>query len=159
MYEFIFIAEINYTFRCRLADSIGTSFKTLLKNIYLIPTQPLGACSRLQNRFELQGNIALIERGECSFVTKIINAQDTGALGVIVMDNDRTTDDRFVDMIDDSTQRNVHIPAMFLQYRDGHLILNSIENNHVIGARINIPLNLTYNEILQVHRAPGSYWL
>ena len=40
-----------------------------------------------------------------------------------------------------------------------HLILNSIEENHVIGARINIPLNLTYNEILQVHRAPGSYWL
>lgn len=56
---------------------------------------------------------------ECSFVTKIINAQETGALGVIVMDNDRTTDDRFVDMIDDSTQRNVQIPAMFLQYRDG----------------------------------------
>ncbi len=40
-----------------------------------------------------------------------------------------------------------------------HLILNSIEKNNLIGARINIPLNLTYNEILQVHRAPGSYWL
>lgn len=96
-------------------------------------------CSNLQNRFDLKGNIALIERGyaydsmthlvelvfflcafsECSFVTKIVNAQETGALGVIVMNNDQTTDDRFVDMIDDSTKRNVHIPAMFLQYRDG----------------------------------------
>jgi hypothetical protein len=34
-----------------------------LKNIYLIPTKPLGGCSRLQNRFELKGNIAFIERG------------------------------------------------------------------------------------------------
>jgi len=40
-----------------------------------------------------------------------------------------------------------------------HMILNSIEKNHLNGARINIPLNLTYNEMLKVQRAPGSYWL
>jgi hypothetical protein len=39
------------------------------------------------------------------------------------------------------------------------MILNSIEKNNLIGARINIPLNLTYNEIFKVQRAPGSYWL
>jgi hypothetical protein len=39
------------------------------------------------------------------------------------------------------------------------MILNSIEENHLIGARINIPLNLTYNEILKAPRAPGSNWL
>ncbi len=57
---------------------------------------------------------------ECSFVTKIINAQKSGALGVMVVDNDRTADDYFVDMIDDTTERTVQIPAMFLQYRDGY---------------------------------------
>ncbi len=57
---------------------------------------------------------------ECSFVTKIINAQESGAIGVIVIDNDRTADDYFVNMLDDLTQRKVHIPAMFLQYRDGY---------------------------------------
>ncbi len=62
----------------------------------------------------------LIFYSECSFVTKIINAQECGALGVIVMDNDRTADDSFVDMIDDKTKRNVLIPAMFLQYKDGY---------------------------------------
>ncbi len=40
-----------------------------------------------------------------------------------------------------------------------HTILNAIEKNHLIGARINIPLNLTYDEMLKVQRAPGSYWL
>ncbi len=57
---------------------------------------------------------------DCSFVTKVINAQETGALGVIVIDNDRTADDYFVEMLDDLTKRNVQIPAMFLQYRDGY---------------------------------------
>lgn len=56
---------------------------------------------------------------DCSFVTKIVNAQKTGALAVIVMDNEYTRDDHFIDMIDDLTERRVQIPAMFLQYRDG----------------------------------------
>jgi hypothetical protein len=57
---------------------------------------------------------------DCSFVTKVSNAEDSGALGVLVMDNDRTADDYFIDMIDDMTKRNIQIPAMFLQYRDGY---------------------------------------
>jgi hypothetical protein len=56
----------------------------------------------------------------CSFVSKIINAQESGALGAIIMDNDHTGDDHFIDMIDDLTERTVKIPAMFLQYRDGY---------------------------------------
>ena len=56
---------------------------------------------------------------DCSFVTKIINVQDTGALGVIIVDNDSTNHD-FVDMIDDTTKRTVQIPAMFLLYKDGY---------------------------------------
>lgn len=43
-----------------------------------------------------------------------------GARAVIVMDNDPTADDAFVEMIDDSTDRTIHIPALFLQYRDGY---------------------------------------
>ncbi|CAF0811763.1 unnamed protein product [Rotaria sp. Silwood1] len=158
-FEVVEPSDINYTFRCRPAKNLGTNFNQFLKNIYLIPAKPFRACSQLQNDFELNGNIALIERGECSFVTKVIIAQESGALGVIVMDNNPTADDYFVDMIDDMTQRNILIPAMFLQYKDGHMILNSIEKNNLIGARINIPLNLTYNQMLKVHRAPGSYWL
>jgi hypothetical protein len=61
----------------------------------------------------------LIVFSECSFVTKVINAQESGALGVIVLDDNLATDG-FVDMIDDLTKRTVEIPAMFLQYKDGY---------------------------------------
>lgn len=36
------------------------------------------------------------------------------------MNNDPTSDDFFIEMIDDLTQRNIQIPAMSLQYRDGY---------------------------------------
>jgi hypothetical protein len=45
------------------------------------------------------------------------------------MDNDHTADDHFIEMIDDMTQRNVEIPAMFLQYRDGYVLKNNILRN------------------------------
>lgn len=53
-------------------------------------------------------------------MTKLLFAEEAGAVGVIVMDNDRTADDRFVDMIDDYSKRTVRIPGVFLQYRDGY---------------------------------------
>jgi hypothetical protein len=49
---------------------------------------PLG-CNALTgaNALAANGNIALIERGTCTFVTKVKNAQNAGAIGVIIADN------------------------------------------------------------------------
>ncbi|CAF1125764.1 unnamed protein product [Rotaria sordida] len=120
-FEVVEPSDINYTFRCRPSKQLSTNFNQFYENIYLIPAKPLRGCSRLQNDFELNRNIALIERGDCSFVTKIEFAQQSGALGVMIMDNDSTAHAYFVQMIDDMTKRKVLIPAMFLQYKDGHL--------------------------------------
>jgi hypothetical protein len=45
------------------------------------------ACSALTNAAAVAGNIALVDRGTCGFVVKVKNAQDAGAIGVIVADN------------------------------------------------------------------------
>ncbi|HFE45742.1 MAG TPA: peptidase, partial [Nannocystis exedens] len=42
-------------------------------------------CEPAQNN--LNGRIALIDRGDCSFETKVTNAQDAGALGVLIANN------------------------------------------------------------------------
>jgi hypothetical protein len=44
-------------------------------------------CSALVNGGQIAGNIALIDRGTCAFVDKAQNAQDAGAIGVIIVDN------------------------------------------------------------------------
>jgi len=44
-------------------------------------------CSPLTNPAEVAGKIALIDRGTCLFTIKVKNAQDAGAIGVLVADN------------------------------------------------------------------------
>jgi hypothetical protein len=45
------------------------------------------ACSPLTNAPAVNGNIALVNRGTCTFVQKVLNAQAAGAIGVIVANN------------------------------------------------------------------------
>ncbi|MGZ8729832.1 MAG: PA domain-containing protein [Thermoanaerobaculia bacterium] len=48
-------------------------------------------CTALSNADAISGNIALIDRGTCTFVAKARNAQNAGAIGVIVADNRKET--------------------------------------------------------------------
>jgi hypothetical protein len=47
----------------------------------------LDGCSPLTNAADVAGNIAIINRGTCSFITKALNAQAAGAIGVIIHNN------------------------------------------------------------------------
>ncbi|HZG54304.1 MAG TPA: T9SS-dependent M36 family metallopeptidase [Pyrinomonadaceae bacterium] len=58
----------------------------------LDPSDSAGAsttdgCSPLTNASSVAGKIALMDRGSCSFVIKIKNAQNAGAIGVIIGNN------------------------------------------------------------------------
>jgi uncharacterized repeat protein (TIGR01451 family) len=44
-------------------------------------------CTALTNAAAVAGNIALIDRGTCGFIVKVKNAQNAGAVGVIIADN------------------------------------------------------------------------
>jgi hypothetical protein len=48
---------------------------------------PTNGCEPFTNAAEIAGNIALIDRGGCTFVQKVLNAQSAGAIGVIVADS------------------------------------------------------------------------
>ena len=47
----------------------------------------LDACSPLTNAAEVAGRIALVNRGSCTFTVKVKNAQDAGAIAVVVANN------------------------------------------------------------------------
>ena len=44
-------------------------------------------CSPFTNAGAISGNIALIDRGSCTFVSKVKNAQNAGAVAVVIVDN------------------------------------------------------------------------
>jgi hypothetical protein len=48
---------------------------------------PTDGCEALTNAAQVSGNIALVDRGSCSFTTKALNAQNAGAVGLIVVND------------------------------------------------------------------------
>ena len=48
---------------------------------------PADGCTAITNGGAVLGKIALIDRGSCNFTVKVKNAQDSGAVGVIIADN------------------------------------------------------------------------
>lgn len=51
------------------------------------PSGPSLACTAPSNPGALSGRIALVDRGDCNFTLKVLNAQNAGALAVVVVQN------------------------------------------------------------------------
>ncbi|MDH3532331.1 MAG: S8 family serine peptidase [Gammaproteobacteria bacterium] len=79
------------------------------------------ACEPLLNDADVSGKIALIQRGGCNFDTKIANADDAGAIAVVVYNNagDPIVMNGLPDLSD--------IPAVMIGQADGNLILDEID--------------------------------
>lgn len=63
---------------------------------------------------------------ECSFLSKAVQAERAGAVAIIISDYDVSSDGLFIEMIDDKTVRQSHIPAAFLVGKNGLVIDNYI---------------------------------
>ena len=71
------------TFGAALGDF--NNFDPPLTDVTYTTTTPANGCDPIAE--DLTGQIALIRRGECTFTTKIRNAQEAGAIGVLVYNN------------------------------------------------------------------------
>ncbi|GMI09932.1 hypothetical protein TrVE_jg13471 [Triparma verrucosa] len=114
--------------------------------VYAIPNDGSRAP---MNRGQLEGKIALFDRGTVALVEKVLHAQNAGALGVVLIDDGTCTDEKFThcgmagrlsdggfarnDMFD--KWKNVKIPALFITEMSGQRILNlmHLESIHIPG--------------------------
>jgi len=72
-------------------------------------------CSALTNAADVSGRIALLDRGNCTFATKAKNAQNAGAIGVIIADNTLELPPPSLG----GTDASVTIPAVMVSQADG----------------------------------------
>ncbi len=82
-------------------------------------------CTALVNAAELNGNIAILRRGSCSFTQKILNAQNAGAIAVIVVNNQNGN---FTLAGGDAA---ITIPAISMNKIDGDAIIAELSNGPV----------------------------
>lgn len=92
-------------------------------------------CDAITN--DLTGKIAVIDRGDCSFATKALNAEDAGAIAVIICNN--VLEDNFP-MGGGDLGDQVSIPSYMLRLDDCNLIRTALTTSG--GAMADIDANL-----------------
>jgi len=80
-------------------------------------------CEPAVNAEQLAGNIAIIDRGNCTFVQKVQYAQDAGAVAAIIINN--IPNGGFFDM--GGTSNSIDIPAVMITYEDGQLLASETD--------------------------------
>ncbi|XP_075221358.1 PRADC1-like protein [Lycorma delicatula] len=152
---------LRYTYRARPAKDFGVTFNETFyqREALLVPVEPPDSCGWPKNAHEIEGNIALVERGDCSFLSKTIRAQEVGAIAVIIADRRLVVDDDFyIEMIDDKTERTPQIPAAFLLGINGHMIRKTLKELDMRYAVVNIPLNITFVSFHEMNQPPWMIW-
>jgi hypothetical protein len=88
------------------------------------------ACTALINGAEIAGNIALVDRGSCAFTTKVKNAQNAGAIGVVVGNN--VAGSYPIGM--SGTDPTITIPSVFITKEDADWLKSQL------GVGVNVSL-------------------
>jgi extracellular elastinolytic metalloproteinase len=83
-------------------------------------------CSVVVNPADIAGKIALVDRGVCTFITKVKNAQAAGAIAVIVANH---TANALVSML--GADPSIHIPAVFVGLSDGNRLKSALSTGAV----------------------------
>jgi hypothetical protein len=109
----------------------GSEINKSLDETELVYTVPKFACGKkpdkiidLDNKDEIKGNIAVIERGDCLFGSKTRSAQKAGAIGVIIVNKKNTLEIMYLPEKDKG--KDIKIPSFMITKKDGKKIKNDL---------------------------------
>lgn len=129
-------SSIANEYPCVPTTNFGSEVtSTITADIVLVndgSADPTKGCSALTNGIQISGKIALIRRGDCGFTDKVKNAQDAGAIGVIMMNN----------IVSDpipmgGSDASITIPSVMVTKETGDLIEQAISNGNTVNGSLN----------------------
>jgi hypothetical protein len=124
-YDFAAAADFGATL-----DMVWTADAVFVNDGTANPTQ---GCEAAINAAELEGKIALIDRGSCEFGLKCLNAENAGAIAAVVINN--SPGNGVIEMGAGQVGGMVTIPSVMIPFEVGQLIRNAL----ITGA-VNISL-------------------
>jgi len=115
----------------------GASFGPQDTNIdgEVVEAVPFDACSALSNAGAMNGKIALIERGSCAYTAKVIEAQNAGAIAVIICND---IEDHPVSM--SGTNSSITIPSVMIGQIDCQTIQANLSSTVEVTIERNSPV-------------------
>lgn len=120
----------------------------------LVYAEPNLACDDLSNAAALRGNVALIDRGSCFFVDKILHAQAAGAVAVVMVNN---LDSAPIAMGGESA--GIRIPGVMISKADAALLKARLNETVIVTLDPKTTLDrLEFVDTLEdsSSRGPGS---
>jgi hypothetical protein len=93
-------------------------------DLEVVHAEPADGCSDITNGGALAGKIALIERGGCNFVEKVLNAQNVGAAAVILYNNQ--DGDALLDTRMGGVDDGHNIVSVFISENDGNALAAAV---------------------------------
>ena len=121
------------------ASPNGISSKLVLYKNNPTPPGYNSACQAPTNAADLIGKIALIKRGGCFFNLKVKNAQEAGAIAVIVMDTIANNPVRL--SMSSTGTLGITIPAVFITKELGDVFIAEMEVGNV-NIKLEVPSGL-----------------
>jgi hypothetical protein len=88
---------------------------------------------------DLTGKIALIRRGACNFSIKAYHAQEGGAVGFIICNNNVDAPTELVGMLGGDSATAVVIPGIFISYQTCAAIAGEIASGNTVNASFLLP--------------------
>nr|XP_006643572.2 PREDICTED: protease-associated domain-containing protein 1 [Lepisosteus oculatus] len=128
------------------------------EEIFLVPADPADGCSELRNADLMEGQVTLLERGGCSFVSKARRVETAGGRAVLIADSALDNDSLYLDMITDGTAELPSIPALFILGRDGLMIRRALQRHSLPWAVISIPVNVSSLASFPLQQPPWTLW-
>ena len=98
------------------------------------------ACESLVNGTEISGKIAFIQRGGCEFDVKIQNADNAGAIAVVVFNIAGNP------IVMTGTSGLSDIPALMIGQADGNLLLDELNDNQLVEVVLDKGLLLSQDD-------------
>ncbi|MCT4700186.1 thrombospondin type 3 repeat-containing protein [Tenacibaculum haliotis] len=127
-------SSISGEYKTILTSAFGANLTSpITQNLILVDdgvaTKEDG-CEAITNFSALAGKIAVIQRGTCNFSKKAKNAQDAGAVAVIVVNNQNTIP---FNMSGGDEGNLVTIPSVMISKKDGEIIINALASTGITG--------------------------
>ena len=95
------------------------------------------ACEPIVNGADMDGQVALIQRGGCDFQVKIENVEAAGAIAAVVFNNQSEL------IIMSGMRDSVAIPAVMIGQADGQLLQTELDNDVIVEITLDKTLLLT----------------